>query len=244
MEQFVSPHGGDEYSRAFASVRAAKNWFWWLILVALLVQALAFVLVRFVGVVDLDKLAEAKEPAAKVVPAVPAPKAPATTAPAEGTKAAGDADAWSLLLGWALPVSKFVAMGSAILLSLSLLLAANVSLVGRSPGVAGYVSAFFWSLLLCLFLVPWQQTLPGSSILCGATYNFGELTSQTHLVTSSSPAWGKHLYYYSRFVAYPVFVVLLWLMVQVKFGQGYRRMTLGIEEGPAAPITPSNEQKI
>jgi hypothetical protein len=212
MEQFVSPHGGDEYSRAFASVHAAKNWFWWLILAALLAQAVAFVLVRFVGVVDLGQLGD-------------------------GT------DAWSLLLGWALPVTKFVALGSAILLSLAMLLAANVSLVGRSPGVAGYVSAFFWSLVLCLFLVPWQQALPGSSILCGATYNFGELSSQTRLVTGSSPAWGKHLYYYSRFVAYPVFVVLLWLMVQVKFGQGYRRMTLGVE-GPAAPLPPSDEQKI
>jgi len=80
-------------------------------------------------------------------------------------------------------------------------------------------------------------------MLCGATYNLGELSDQTRLVTSGSAAWGKHLYYYSRFVAYPVFVVLLWLMVQVKFGQGYRRMTLGVE-GPAAPLIPSNEQKI
>ena len=241
MEQFLSPQGGDEYSRAFASVRAAKNWFWWLILIALLVQAVAFVLVRFAGVVDLDKLAEAKGPAAKVAAAEPAPTTPATT-PADAESSDG-ADGWGFLLNWALPVSKFVAMGSAILLSLALLLAANVSLVGRLPGVAGYVSAFFWSLLLCLFLLPWQQALPESSILCGATYNFGELSSQTRLVTSGSAAWGKHLHYYSRFVAYPVFVVLLWLMVQVKFGQGYRRMTLGVE-GPAAPPTPSNEQKI
>lgn len=241
MEQLISPQGGDEYSRAFASVRTAKNWFWWLILVALLVQAVAFVLVRFAGVVDLDKLAQAREPAAKVAPGEPAPKAPAaTTVPAEDESGA---DAWGLLLNWALPVSKFVALASAIMLSLALLLAANVSLVGRSPGVAGYVSAFFWSVLLCLFLLPWQQALPESSILCGATYNFGELSSQTRLVTGGSAAWGKHLYYYSRFVAYPVFVVLLWLMVQVKFGQGYRRMTLGVE-GPAAPIIPSNEQKI
>ena len=241
MEQFISPQGGDEYSRAFASVRTAKNWFWCLILAALLVQAVAFVLVRFAGVVDLDKLAEAKEPAATVAPAEDAPKAPATTTlPANAESGDG---AWGLLLGWALPVSKFVALASAILLSLAMLLATNVSLVGRSPGVAGYVSAFFWSLLLCLFLLPWQQALPESSILCGATYNFGELSSQTRLVTSGSAAWGKHLHYYSRFVAYPVFVVLLWLMVQVKFGQGYRRMTLGVE-APPAPLPPSNEQKI
>ena len=241
MEQVIGPQGGDEYARAFASVRAAKNWFWWLILIALLVQAAAFVLVRFTGVIDLDKLAQAKEPPAKAAAAEPAPKAP-TTAPADAESDDG-ADAWSLLLGWALPVSKFVALASAILLSLALLMAANVSLVGRSPGVAGYIGAFFWSLLLCLFLVPWQQALPGSSALCGATYNFGELSSQTRLVTGTSAAWGKHLYYYSRFVAYPVFVVLLWLMVQVKFGQGYRRMTLGVE-GPAAPIAPPDEQKI
>ena len=241
MEQLVSPQGGDEYSRAFASVRAAKNWFWCLILVALLVQAAAFVLVRFVGVVDLDSLGAAEEPAAKVASADDAPKAPTTTsAPAEDESGA---QAWAILLNWALPVSKFVALASAIMLSLALLMAANVALVGRSPGVAGFVGAFFWSLLLCLFILPWQQALPESAILCGATYNFGELVSQTRLVTSGSAAWGKHLHYYSRFIAYPVFVALLWLMVQVKFGQGYRRMTLGVE-GPAAPIIPSNDQKI
>ena len=242
MEQFGSPQGGDEYSRAFASVRAAKNWFWCLILAALVIQSVAFVLVRFTDVIDLDKLAEGAKPAAKVAPAEPAGKKPAS-APAATAKSADDDNTWALVLKWALPVSKFLALGAATLLALALLFAANISLVGRATGVAGYVSAFFWSLLLWLFLVPWQQALPESAILCGATYNFGELTSQTRLVSGPSVAWDEQLFYYSRFVAYPAFVLLLWLVVQVKFRQGYRRMTLGVE-GQAAPPSAPTEAKI
>jgi hypothetical protein len=205
MNQEIVPF---EYYEAFRSVRAAKNLFWWLIAAAVVLQLAAFMLVNFVGVID------------------PLHQPPGASQPAQ---AADPAQRWQDVFGWALPATKFLAFASGMLLSLTLLLAVKLSLLGRLGGVAGLISAFFWSLVLLAIITPWQQVMQGA-VACGALYNFDELVRAVGKVRcpwgAKNVSFVTQVLFYARFIAYPVVAVLVWLMVQAKFARGYRGMNL------------------
>ena len=209
MEQLQTHVAEDEYRTAFGTVRAAKNWFWWLILAAIVVQIVSFMLIRFGGVIDA------------------APDVAVAAADDEGA-AAG---VWYEIFRWALPATKFIAVAAGMLLVLTLMFATKLSLLGRLGGVGGFVGALFWSMLLWVFLIPWQQ-VTRSSVACGALCNLEGLLRQTDRVVwnGEGVSWVLHVLYYVRFLAYPVFVILLLLVVQSKFARGYRRMTLSVAE--------------
>ena len=216
MEQLNETYG--DYAQAFGSVRCAKKILWVLIALMIVVQLASFVLVEFVGVLD---------------PLHKAATATATTNPA-GTD---QANMWQDVLGWVMPASKFLAFVLAILLSLTLLLGVQISLAGGLGGAAGLVGAFFWSLVLLAALTPWQQLFP-SSIVCGATYNLGDLVN---FAKTAKADWAGHsvgtfdvIAYYLRFIGYPVVAVLLWLVVGLKFCRGVRVMNL--PEPPASSL--------
>jgi len=232
MEQYTVAQGDDEYRQAFASVRCAKNWFLWLILLSLLIQLTCFVLVRYA------KVTEAQEPAIVANAKTPA------SAPAESEEVT-KAERWSTVLKWVLPVTRYVAFVAGGLLVLTLLLSVKLALVGRTGGVAGYISAFFWSLLLLVVLVPWQQVLPGSTVTCGVTYNLGHLLDQTAKIGTDDAGWTVKTLYYVRFIAYPVIVLILMLAVQRKYSRGRKRMSLAVESTPGLATTNSfDEDKI
>lgn len=221
MEQQRRPKEADEYTKAFATVRTAKNWFWWLIVVSLLVQIAAFLAVHYGKVLD-------RPPEATVA-------TQAASGPAVAIVGSAAAPVWENVLSWALPATKFIALVASILLAVALVLATKLSLVGRLGGAAGFVSAFFWSVLVLVFLVPWQQVLPESSYLCGATYNLGDLLGRTGGIAKQAKTNEliPNVLFFCRFLAYPIFVLLLALIAQAKFAKGYRRMTLSVSAGPA-----------
>lgn len=219
MEQIEGPAGGDEFRRALATTRFAKNVFMWLIFLALVIQFSGFVLVRFVGAIEVG-----------------APAAPATTQPATAPTPEEAGDAWRTVYDWALPATKFIALAVGMLLVLTLLLAVKLSLLGRTGGTDGFLTAFFWSLLLWVCLIPWQQALADSSLVCGSLYNLGDLLDATAEVKAKDAGFFTHVLYYLRFVAYPVLAFLLWLLVHTKFARGYRRVTLGVERAEASRI--------
>ena len=137
---------------------------------------------------------------------------------------------WYELLCWVLPATKFIALAAGMLLILTLMFAVKLSLLGHIGGVAGFMSGFFWSILLWVFLIPWQQVLQ-SSFASGALYNLHFLVKHTQdAVWSGSASLITQILYYARFVAYPIFVILLALVVQAKFARGYRRMALSVAE--------------
>lgn len=203
-----------EYGKAFKSIKAAKNLFWWLIALSLVVQVAAFVLVMFVGLVD----------PIYVQPTTTQQVAQMSNDTLEAAKT------WDNIFRFGLPATKFGAAVSAILLVLTLGLALNVSLLSRLGGAAGFVSSFFWSLILLAAVTPWQQVL-GGNYATGALYNYEDLLLA---VRSMRPDWGgdpgisllEQILFWARFVGYPVVTVLVWLMVQFRFGRGYRQMCL------------------
>ncbi|GAH70287.1 unnamed protein product, partial [marine sediment metagenome] len=208
--------GPSEYADALRSARLAKNIFWWAILVMIAVQLFGFCMVRFVGVIDAaPQLATNDRIFVKDTYEQPAQDR---------------ARAWYDVLHWLMPASKFLALATALLLSLSLLFAVKLSLLGRLGGVAGLVGAFFWSLVLLALVIPWQQVPRESSFASGALCNLGYLNRWTKDV---QPSWGAenvpwltYVLYYARFIALPVVTVLVALIVQGKFARGFRRTSL------------------
>lgn len=223
MEQVRTHIAEDQYHAAFGTVRAAKNWFWWLILAAIVIQIVCFVLVCFAGVIDQ---------AADVAPLAAADK-----------DNAGAAHVWYNILAWVLPATKFIGLAAGMLLVLTLMFAVKLTLLGRSGGVDGFISAFFWSLLLWVFLIPWQQVLHGA-LACGVLYNLGDLVRQYRFAVCNGQdaSWLLKALYYVRFLAYPVFVILLLLAVQAKFARGYQRMTLGVSGSGEAPQAQADQK--
>ena len=230
MEQLTASAGHDEYRQAFGSIRLAKNIFWWLIFLAIGVQLAGFIAIRFGKVIDAD-IPAARAAAATRPATQPAGKA-ATTQPADKAPRLG---MWYRALQWALPATKFMAFAAGMLLVLTLMFAVKIALQGRTGGVGPLMSAFFWSLLLWVFLVPWQQVLAGSTFACGALYNLGDVIGATGKVAWGAKADGSsQALYYARFIAYPAVVVILWVIVQMKFASGLRRATLGVARADVA----------
>ena len=145
------------------------------------------------------------------------------------------AETWRVVLRWTLPAGKFVALASALLLVLTLMFAVKLALHGQTGGVAGLMSAFFWSLVLLVLLVPWQQALPGSSALAGATHNLGDLVAASAEARAADASAMDVLFFYGRFIVYPVLALLLLLIVGAKWGRGYRAAR-GIEVAEVSEV--------
>ncbi len=193
-----------------------------LVVLALLVQLAGFILVDFVGVIDPI---QDKQPS----PTSRAAMEAAAEKSVERSEAAGRASYWDTFFEWTLPAMKFVAMASGLLAIVTLTFAVMLSVVGRLGGIAAFMSAFFWSLILVAMITPWQQLLHGS-FASGALYNLGYLKEQASLVKGS---WGAKevelldwIFYYARFIAYPVIALLIWLAVMLKFASGHKASSM------------------
>jgi len=223
MKQLGYETVSSQYATALQSVRMAKNVIMALVALAIVIQLVGFILVDFVGVTD-------------AVHAAAVPQATTQEAVIAATDRSVAATTWDEILSWVLPAMKFLAVVSSMLLVLTLLLAVKLSLLGRLGGVAGFISGFFWSLVLLAMVVPWQQTLKGS-FACGALYNMGELVSQAKQFKSSwggSGSWLDGTLYYARFIVYPLITLVVWMVVQTRFTRGYEQLRT------TSPIAPTN----
>jgi len=196
------------YADAFRSVRAAKNIFWVLLVVAVLAQVASFVLVDFVTVLGVPP----------------------------GDDAA--ASAWREVLDWALQATQFLAMVLCCLLVLTLLFGVKLSLIGRLGSTAGFLSAFFWSLLLLAALVPWQSAFTGR-FACGALFTLPELLGEmAKMAPEKEPGWLDKGLYYARFLAYPVIALLLSVATLAKSARGMRGAAATAPAAGAQPPAP------
>jgi len=224
VEQIQQAQHRAEYAIAFRSIRAAKNFAATLIILCILTQIGATLAVHFARV--LDALPTAATPtAARTLPAAEAGAEPATQ-PADSD--VDFAAICSVLLKYGLPGMRFAALVLCLLLVLMVMFAVKLSLVERIGGVAGFMSAFNWSLILLMMLVPWQQIL-SSSLSCGALFNFNELT-RADSALGETPGQLDQLLFYARFIAYPCVALFTCLIVQMKFAKGYSAADFKLDE--------------
>jgi hypothetical protein len=220
-----------ELKEAFGTIRSAKNFFFSVLGLCLLIQLAGFLLVDRGGVVD-----QQVNPVAVVSTTQPAtqPTTSPTTTPVEACNSAN----WYCVLFWAMPAAKFFAFVSAILLAVTLLAGAGASMCACSGGSGSLLSSFFWSLVLLAIVTPWQQILPGS-FSSGAMFNLTELIEYGKKVKVrwnfvEKVAAVDVVLYYLRFLGSVIIALLVWLKVQSKFSAGLRK----VSEAGAPPATP------
>ena len=106
----------------------------------------------------------------------------------------------------------FVLIIAAILYSLTLMFTLKVSLLGRLGGINHISRAFFCSLFLCVFLLPWQN-------MFGPMVS-GFMFSSEHLMKSYAECKTTGVFsmsfYYLRFVGYWLWVVVLLISAQLR----------------------------
>lgn len=247
MEQIRKPAAGEQYLDAFASLRATKNWAWWLLLVSILLSVAAFAMVRWTGLVQdspsfqaakqaamgLEQAAAPEDAAAAddlpaTVPAEPPATAPAPAKPVRQPVPANASRAEDIYQGLdvILPMVKTLALISAILLSVSLFAALMVVCAGRLGGAGQLASALVWSVVLGLVLVPWDAVF-GTQFIPGVLVSRQEIVAKSASAVWTAAAWYDVVLYYLRFVGWPVLAVLIWLTVQFKFARAYRQVYLG-----------------
>lgn len=233
MEQLRYKTAEPEYAVAFRSIRAGKNFFAMVIALCIVAQLAGFVLVRFARVTDppaVPASGPTSEPASR-------PDRPAVEINAAAVQRAAT---WRNVIRLALPATKFAAPVACLLILFVLTLATRLSLLERVGGVAGFISAFFWALILLAMLIPWQHA-PWTSYAKGALFNLGDLEGATQDLGGGSATTLDRIIYFVRFIGYPVLALLVWLVVQIKFARGYMRVKLtpGVSE-PGASSPPSN----
>ena len=237
MEQIPSTPRQAEYALAFRSIRASKNLCAVCIFLCIFLQIGGLIAVHFARVLDEPTVAVSTE----TQPARDAAEdaAEATTQPAEPD--VYFASICRTVLSYGLAGSRFAAMILCLMLMLMVMFAVKLSLVERVGGVAGFMSAFNWSLVLLVMLIPWRPIL-GGSLSCGALFNLGELL-QADASLGDTPDHIRQMLFYARFIAYPCVAMFTCLLVQAKFAKGYAAADFnpGQADAISARLNPPSE---
>ncbi len=141
-------------------------------------------------------------------------------APAEGTavQASEQAVAWydraERLMGFA----PFVARLMTILLIVTYLMGTNISLSGRLGGAQHSIVAFFWAVLLMLFLIPWNTWVGGGEFPI-VFYDVDRLLAEDRNLPGP---WDVVVAYYSKFLVVPILGLLAAVVADNRFGKCYQ----------------------
>jgi hypothetical protein len=232
MEQYIGATGS---VAAFRSVKAGKNFFMFVVLIALLIQLGSFIAIQFGGLLD------------PIYAAAPAPTTQAASQPAGQTDALNAAANWQTWMTWLLPTAKFLAVVAMTLAVITFAFSIQLSIVGRLGGIAGFASAFFWSLILLAIITPWQQII-GGSIATGAICNFGDMIETMKKMNLN---WGmadddslKQMLYFIRFIGYPLLGILIWLVAMARYARGFKDCIIspaGVIPTPTPMTRPQND---
>jgi len=107
-------------------------------------------------------------------------------------------------LNWVIRFCNFIIILAAVLYCLTLLFSFKVSLIGRLGGINHICRAFFLSLIMVIFLLPWQNLF--GNIVMGAIYTPAELVKWCAAQNNGIFAAVIH---YLRFTGYWLLIVLL-----------------------------------
>lgn len=214
------------YHDALTTARFWRNLCFLVLFLAIAGQLALFFTARFTDYVPVEGAKPGEMSIQPSTPAEPAtqPQDEADETPVEDLVEKAMPSTDQELRHWihaALYATMWGALIFSILMSLTLLFTTLVMLNGRTVGVAKEVSAFFWSLVLILLLVPWQWILNHPTIaggpfhLPGVLYTWPELNERARFDASDIMEW-------ARFVIWPVFALLVLLTVQGRARRGVK----------------------
>lgn len=209
-----------DYLSALASIRKWKTFFLILTLACLLAHMAAWGAVRF-GAIEPARTPLLSDDI----------RTAATTQKTATLDRKQSEYAWNLIrVG--LPTTEFVGRMSALLLCVSMLMAVMTGLAGRLPA-AGYVRAFYWSLIVMAMLLPWERLAPMAARVPGVFVDATSLEAPpVELGLPKSPSSMETFAAALRFLGYPA-VAIVFLFIA---NNGFHRSLRAAEAKPGASI--------
>lgn len=128
-------------------------------------------------------------------------------------------------LSWFVKVSNFILIPIAVLYCLTMLFGLKVSLLGRLGGINHIARAFFLSLIMLVFLLPWQNYFGG--IVIGVIYSPEELLNAGKKLTDGGIV--LQIPHYLRFTGLWLLVMLLLIFAQVRSARWANAMLRRLE---------------
>ena len=116
-------------------------------------------------------------------------------------------------------------MFSAVIYCLSLWMGLNLALVGRLSGLANASKAFFLSLILLIFAVPWQRIF--NLEIPGVLFTY-EQVFEAYRTVRSDEEFLQRMLYYSRFVALWVIAFIVLIAAQHSSSQAGKMISRSI----------------
>lgn len=109
---------------------------------------------------------------------------------------------------WVVKFCNYLLFFGAILYALALLISLKISLVGNLGGINHITRAFFLSLFMVIFLMPWQKIFgPTEPVVVGTIYLLSELL---HVIEHRQDFGTLEvIFHYIRFVGWPMIILLL-----------------------------------
>ncbi len=115
---------------------------------------------------------------------------------------------------WLMRFANAVLILTTVLYCLTMLFSLKISMLGRLGGINHITRAFFLSLLLLVFVLPWQRVFDG--VIMGAVFTPEEFV-KCHLAKTGDIL--DKVLYYTRFCGYMVLVFLLLVLSQIRSGR-------------------------
>jgi hypothetical protein len=198
--------------------RAWKNFFAFILIICmLLIQGIFWV-------TDLGLLADAQADATAAPPAEISELQPdSTEAPVSGLSQAIDGIA-PVHMERTLDLVNGVAFVAAVLYCLTLMFSMMITIVSRLGGIRHIARAFFLSMLVLIFLIPWQAIFEGSVL--GVLFNLEDVTQS--MATKQVSLYATILYY-ARFCGYWAVTLLMIFISQARLGRWTRAMRRRLE---------------
>jgi hypothetical protein len=223
------------YHDALTTARGWRNLCFLLLLLILLAQLGLFLAARFTdGVIPVE--GDSAKSGQTEIPSIDINATEQTELEADGdvdtdtdidvnqSTATVDSDFMQDLLYMVLYFTLWGGLVFCILMSLTLVFTTLVMLNGRTVGVSREVSAFFWSLILLLLLIPWQAILNhptfagGPFHVPGVLYTWAELEANGEQFQEGRADWLGWV----RFVVWPVAALFVLFVVQAKARRGVK----------------------
>ena len=224
-----------DYSDALTTARRAKNLLVLLVLLMLLGQLALFFTAKYSNYIPVQQnptpvaMGSGVDAAMSNVPA---------TMPESTSHLSSMGEE---VLQYCVALTEFLGITLSVVLALVVLLLVIIMLVGRLVGVSRLVSAFIWSLILIVLLFPWQAFLADAHFVSdfkipGVLYTWPELVRFAKLgVGGPMPDLKFMILHWGRFVAFPVFTVIITLMIQIKSNRGLREALGEVDAVMAVP---------
>lgn len=130
------------------------------------------------------------------------------------------------VLVWSYPLAKFLGFVGSVMLVITLMLAAILSVSTSGKETPIMIGAFFWGIVILALASPWQDLLRGA-LLQGSLYNLQDLIDWLGQIRPSSGepvSAAKMMHFFIRFLGLPFATLIAVVFVKARFHAGRKAL--------------------